>query len=80
MFGKIRQRGVTKNGHSIVFQLRYGKLKMLLGGDLNSESQDYLAQFYSGISTKMSTLENEIRALNLSLAQKKTSQQAKLRA
>lgn len=77
---KLGNEGVTKNGHSIVFQLRYGKLKMLLGGDLNSESQDYLAQFYSGISTKMSTLENEIRALNVSLAQKENLTASKIKS
>ena len=42
---KLGNESKTKNGHSIVFQLRFGKVKMILGGDLNTESQDYLAQY-----------------------------------
>lgn len=60
---KLKNESKTKNGHSIVFQLHFGKLKMLLGGDLNSPSQDYLAQHYSGIDTKLSDLENSIEKL-----------------
>lgn len=60
---KLGNESKTKNGHSIVFQLRYGKVKMILGGDLNAESQDYLAQHYSGESTKLSTLEKDIKKI-----------------
>jgi beta-lactamase superfamily II metal-dependent hydrolase len=60
---KLGNESKTKNGHSIVFQLRYGKVKMILGGDLNTESQDYLAQYYSGESTKLSTLEKDIKKI-----------------
>ncbi|NOQ72461.1 MAG: hypothetical protein GQ574_10695 [Crocinitomix sp.] len=72
--GKVRQclvklgnESKTKNGHSIVFQLRYGKVKMILGGDLNTESQDYLAQFYSGESTKLSDLEKDLKKIKAEL-------------
>lgn len=65
---KLGDESQTKNGHSIVFQLQYGKLKMILGGDLNSEAQDYLAQFYSGIPTKLSDLEKDIKALRATLS------------
>lgn len=60
---KIGNEGETKNGHSIVFQLRYGKLRMILGGDLNAKSQDYLGQKYSGIETKLSDLEKGIHKI-----------------
>lgn len=60
---KLGDESITKNGHSIVFRLRFGKLKILLGGDLNSAAQDYLAQFYSGISTPLSETENTIRSI-----------------
>jgi hypothetical protein len=40
--------GKTKNGHSIVLVAKIGKMKILLGGDLNSESADYLMEQYSG--------------------------------
>ncbi len=58
---KLGNEGETKNGHSIVFKLKFGKLKVLLGGDLNAKSLDYIAQYYSAIDTKMSDLEEEIR-------------------
>ncbi len=60
---KLGNEGETKNGHSIVFKLKFGKLKVMLGGDLNAKSQDYIAQYYSNIDTKMSDLEHEIRDL-----------------
>ncbi|MFT5820901.1 MAG: beta-lactamase superfamily II metal-dependent hydrolase [Crocinitomix sp.] len=64
---KLGNESKTKNGHSIVFQLRYGNVKMILGGDLNTESQDYLAQFYSGESTKMSDLEKDLKKIKVKL-------------
>ena len=65
---KLGNEGETKNGHSLVFKLYYGKLKMLLGGDLNTKSQDYIAQYYSQVGTKMSTLEAKIEKLREKLA------------
>lgn len=41
--------GKTKNGHSVVLMLNIGKMKIFLGGDLNSPSADYLMEQYSGI-------------------------------
>jgi len=35
-------KGKTKNGHSIILKLTIGKLRMLLGGDLNSAAEHYL--------------------------------------
>jgi beta-lactamase superfamily II metal-dependent hydrolase len=40
--------GKTKNGHSVVLMAHIGKMKILLGGDLNSKSADYLMSQYSG--------------------------------
>ncbi len=65
---KLGNEGETKNGHSVVFKLRFGKLKVLLGGDLNAKSQDYIAQYYADIDTKMSDLEEEIRAIREELS------------
>jgi hypothetical protein len=45
---KLKDIGLTKNGHSVVLQLSIGKMKLLLGGDLNSKSADYLMEHYSG--------------------------------
>lgn len=39
----------TKNGHSVVLLLQYGKLKVLLGGDLNSPSEAYLLSSYTDL-------------------------------
>jgi len=41
-FGGSSETGPTKNGHSVVLRLRYGNLKMLLGGDLNIPSEKLL--------------------------------------
>ncbi|MEQ8810172.1 MAG: hypothetical protein RIE59_13960 [Imperialibacter sp.] len=35
-------KGKTKNGHSVILKLSIGKLKILLGGDLNTDSEEYL--------------------------------------
>lgn len=46
---RLGSEGVTKNGHSVVFKLSIGKLKVLLGGDLNTEAEDYLLHHYTKI-------------------------------
>lgn len=40
--------GKTKNGHSVILSARIGKMSVLLGGDLNSKSADYILSRYSG--------------------------------
>ena len=40
--------GKTKNGHSVIIKLTVGHLKLLLGGDLNMEAENYLLKKYSG--------------------------------
>ncbi len=39
--------GKTKNGHSVVLIAHIGKLKVLLGGDLNSKSADFIMSQYA---------------------------------
>lgn len=39
--------GKTKNGHSVILSARIGKMSVLLGGDLNSKSADYILSRYS---------------------------------
>ena len=41
--------GKTKNGNSIVIKLIIGHLRLLLGGDLNTESEYHLIHKFSGI-------------------------------
>lgn len=42
-------KGKTKNGHSVLVNLKMGKFKVFLGGDLNTEAEDYLLSHYSGV-------------------------------
>ena len=60
---KLGAEGVTKNGHSIVLQLHIGKLKVMLGGDLNTESEDYLFQKYCETDKEVSKMEEKILEL-----------------
>lgn len=41
--------GKTKNGHSVVLRLEYGKIKIMLGGDLNVPAEEYLLRHYTGL-------------------------------
>ena len=58
---RLGDEGITKNGHSLVLQLQWGPLRILLGGDLNTQAQDYLLMQYSGEPFKASRLERQIR-------------------
>lgn len=64
---RIGNTGITKNGHSVVLLLEIGNIKMLLGGDLNEPSQEYLLEHYTGLDPhpqtpiEMETLVNEGR-------------------
>ncbi len=60
---KLGNEGVTKNGHSVVLKMQYGKLTVMLGGDLNTQSQDFLLQHYTSVASKASLLEKKIAKL-----------------
>ena len=77
----IGNEGVTKNGHSVVFQMKIGKLKIMLGGDLNTESEDFLLRHYCGTDVDVSELETAIYHLhekgdNLTVAEKQALAEA----
>lgn len=59
---KLGNTGETKNGHSVVLILEIGKIRMLLGGDLNDKSQDYLLEHYTGLDPHPRT-SDEMEAL-----------------
>ena len=60
---RLGVEGVTKNGHSIILKLQYKKLSVMLGGDLNTQSQDFLLQQYTSVASKASSLEKKIKKL-----------------
>lgn len=45
-FGDV---GPTKNGHSVVLKLVYGKVRVLLGGDLNRDAEEHLLTTHTGL-------------------------------
>lgn len=53
---RLGNEGVTKNGNSVVLRMTFGKLSLLLGGDLNTESEDYLVRQHLGIDFDISEL------------------------
>ena len=44
-----KDNGKTKNGHSVLLQLRYRQFTLLFGGDLNSPAEDRLLRHYGSI-------------------------------
>lgn len=48
--------GKTKNGHSVVLRLEYGNVKILLGGDLNVPSENFLLEHYGKADPKTKDL------------------------
>ena len=61
-------KGMTKNGHSIILKLTMGHIRILLGGDLNTDSEYYLIRKYSGV---------DIPAVQKELSLKKTKAERK---
>lgn len=43
--------GKTKNGHSVILRLHFGKYKVLFGGDLNVPAEKYLLQHYADLDS-----------------------------
>ena len=62
-------KGKTKNGHSVVIKLTIGKLKILLGGDLNSESEYNLIHRFSNIDVAL--IKEQLSKKSLSNAKRK---------
>lgn len=44
---KLGNYGETKNGHSIILRLHFGKFKVLFGGDLNIPAEKFLLKQYT---------------------------------
>jgi hypothetical protein len=60
---RLGAESITKNGHSVVLQLQFGKLKVMLGGDLNTQSEDHLLKVYAETGKEVSQLEERMFAL-----------------
>lgn len=60
---KLGNEGVTKNGHSVILKLTCSKLTVMLGGDLNTQSQDFLLKSFTSGRTNASLLEKKIAKL-----------------
>lgn len=60
----LKDEGKTKNGHSVIFKAKYGNLKMLLGGDLNTQSQNFLMKCYAQTSNEPEAILKQIYALS----------------
>ncbi len=60
---RLGNEGVTKNGHSVVFRMTFGKLSLLLGGDLNTEAEDYLIRQHLGVGFDISALATKAEQL-----------------
>jgi beta-lactamase superfamily II metal-dependent hydrolase len=43
---RLGDDGKTKNGHSVLLKLRYHKLSVLFGGDLNKPAEEFLLEHY----------------------------------
>ena len=61
-------KGRTKNGHSVILKLTIGNLRMLLGGDLNSSSEEYLFRHFA--KKDVAKLREKIEDKNTTKAEK----------
>lgn len=60
---RLGGEAITKNGHSVVLKLEMGRFKMLLGGDLNTQAEDYLFRRYCDVNFDASDLEKTVYQL-----------------
>ncbi len=79
-FRKLGTEGVTKNGHSVILKLAYGNLRVMLGGDLNTQSQDFLLKLYADAPSKTSSLEKKIDKLVAKGGSRSASEESALSA
>lgn len=56
---KIKDAGKTKNGHSVLLKLKYGKARFLLGGDLNEEVGKLIVEHYQS-ANQLEKLEMDV--------------------
>ena len=54
-FGSV---GKTKNGHSIVLRVQYRDVSLMLGGDLNIPSENFLLSHYTGLDAPAKSVED----------------------
>lgn len=62
------EKGKTKNGNSVILKISIGKVRILLGGDLNSEAESYL--FKSFTNTDIDSLVDKIESKGTSEAER----------
>jgi hypothetical protein len=55
----IKDKGKTKNGHSVVLRLNYRNVSLLLGGDLNIPAEHLLLGYHTGIASLPKDSEDE---------------------
>lgn len=63
-------KGKTKNGHSVVIKLTIGNLRLLLGGDLNTEAEHHLLKKFS--NADVAGIKKQLKDRNISAAKRKT--------
>lgn len=66
----FRDKGKTKNGHSVVIKLTIGKVRLLLGGDLNTHSEYHLLKKFTG--TDVAAIKKDLARKNLTDAKRKS--------
>jgi beta-lactamase superfamily II metal-dependent hydrolase len=74
---KLGSEGESKNGNSVVFRMTFGRLSMLLGGDLNTQSEDHLAREHLGLTVDLSDLWQDAEKLRRKGTGRTTDEQAK---
>lgn len=62
---------ITKNGHSMIVMMNHGPLRVTLGGNLNTQAQNFLPQHPTAETSRASTL---YKNLNVPLAKIPTAQ------
>lgn len=55
----------TVNGHSVILRLCYGKVVIMLGGDLNVPSEKFLLSHYTGLNPDPATPDEEEKLIGL---------------
>jgi beta-lactamase superfamily II metal-dependent hydrolase len=64
MLRRFGSDGETVNGHSVILRLCYGNVVIMLGGDLNVQSEKYLLSHYTGLDPDPTTPDEEERLIS----------------